>query len=415
MAAFFTKIGRLLLVLLLTCHSSSCSFQGREVCIIPDLTVSSTGGYCGHGASISITTFCQEAALHSNTTAIVVDGNHTLHSTCEFKNATNLVFRGSSKESVFINCSPAGLFGFVFLQVNSLTLIGMQFSGCGSIHNVTSKQLHGLAQEILSALLFIGGSNLFLLNVSVSNSRSAGLYVYNVTGNVTVDACKVDNASSDRIEPMSGSVFVYDNSTTSETNIRISWSIFLDSGYSDSENCLEDNVTSYSGGLSLFMGNQHTTFVISDSNLSSNIGCNGGNMALLIFDYLRDTLQAAPTVSILNTYFTHGNGYIGAGLYISFKNSFSYRKYTTHKSTISRVVNIVGSRFINNYAGKYGGGIYIQWSQTLNLDEIVDTDITDSLFEGNSIRSGKGGLALHYKVYLNTGDEAPQSFVLTST
>lgn len=43
---------------------------------------------------------------------------------------------------------------------------------------------------------------------------------------------------------------------------------------------------------------------------------------------------------------------------------------------------------------------YMQWKQ--QSDEIVDMDISNSTFDGNSIGPwGSGGLALHYNIYLD--------------
>lgn len=73
-------------------------------------------------------------------------------------------------------------------------------------------------------------------------------------------------------------------------------------------------------------------------------------MALLIFDFLRDSSKS--TVSIMNTNFTHGSSQIGGGLYISFKDTFSQDK---HMSTYPQAVSIAGSSFVSNHAAIKGG------------------------------------------------------------
>lgn len=392
-------------VILSIVHWSNCSNgQQRRVCIVPGdshllwNTNPALGSPCEANVPVmSITKFCQESGqVNSNTIATILEGTHRLKSKCEFNSVTGLELGSHSESKVVINCSPFGNVGLYFLNVSSLTIFGIQLSGCGSVYN---QLFDGLTHLVIAAILLVDGSNVHLRNVSVLNSKSAGIYVYNVAGNVTLDFCTVTNASSNELEAMSGTVVVYDNSTTCSTNFHISNCYFSRSGYTNSCNFIE----SYSSGLSLFINNTNTTFLITDTKLLGNSGCNGGNMVLLIFDCQSKDRQRA-TVQITNTDFTYGEAYIGGGLYISYKGSFSFRKHVA--AEISHAVSIIGSRFIKNFAGKNGGGIYIQWKQSLILDQIVDMNIMDSTFDGNSIgEDGSGGLALHYKIYLDTGDE----------
>ena len=111
-------------------------------------------------------------------------------------------------------------------------------------------------------------------------------------------------------------------------------------------------------------------------------------------------------IQISNSRFITGQAYIGGGIYISYKDSFMDSYHERKDTDSSRIVSITGSQFINNQAESVGGGIYIQWKQSPILDDILDMNITGSTFDGNSIgMNGSGGIAVHYKIYLDIGDE----------
>ena len=394
--------------LLLSCFLKCSSTHEKSVCIVPD--DQSLPEFCDEPTDIN--KFCGNTEDYSNTLITVLEGTHTLNVTCEFKEVTNLTLSGTNGSTISCSSNETGL---RFLNVFHLEISDIEFTSCGCTGYVVSN-LYGLPNETLSALLFIHGSSLTLTNVTVVNAVSAGIYIYNVVDYVTMDSCKVINASSDVIDFMSGTVIAYNNHTTTNTRLVISQCHFMNSGYTNyrsKDNCSYKNYErTYLCGLAVFHGNPNLTVEISDSILYNNSGCDGGNMAVLLFDF--SPKYDASMVTITNTTFNCGHSRYGGGLYTSFENSFSDHRYGHSESYKNRnktkALSITQSTFSGNFAAISGGGIYMQWKQSLILDKIVDMHITDSIFESNSIGIyGSGGLALNYITYIDSGDEEYKS------
>ena len=381
----------------------SCSHE-KSVCITPDdLSGHPLPIYCDSAVTTNINQLCGNTEDYS-TLITVFEGTHTLNVICEFGEVTNLTIRGTNGST--ISCSSNET-GFRFLNVSHLEISDIEFTSCGCSYNETSSNLYGLPYDILSALLFINGSSLTLTNVTVVNAVSAGIYIYNVVDYVTMDSCKVINASSDNHKTMSGTVIAYNNHTTTNTRLVTSQCHFMNSGYTNYAKgyCSNFGELWFSCGLALFHGNPNLTVEIMDTILSHNTGCYGGNIAVLLFDFRPD--NGTSMVTITNTTFTNGQSRNGGGLYISFENSFSDRKYGHYYSTtLSNALHVTNSTFRDNFAEHSGGGVYMQWKQSLILKKIVDMSITDSTFEGNIIgKIGSGGLALYYKTYIDSGND----------
>ena len=397
-----------LLVLLLASYFQFCnSFIEKNLCIGPsDQEGHPFPTLCA--ATINISEFCQDTTDISNAVVTVLQGMHSLNTTCEFKHNTNLTFRGANGSTVSCSSSYKET-GFRFLNVSHFEISDIEFTSCGCSGYV---KLYGLPYNILSALLFINGSSLTLTNVTVANAVSAGIYIYNVVDYVTMDSCTVINASSDKNDSMSGTVIAYSNHTATNTRLVISQCHFMNSGYTNYSKgyCLnfKANAPLFSCGLALFHGNPNLTVEISNSILYNNTGCNGGNMAVLLLDFKNECY--IPMITITNTTFTNGGSRYGGGLYISFENSFYDNIYGHSESyendCSTKALRIETSTFRNNFALISGGGVYIEWKQSLVLSGIVDMVLTHSSFKSNSIGIyGSGGLALNYRTYIDSGDE----------
>ena len=395
-----TKFALLIFLLARLCHSA----VEKNLCI----------GQAGHpslafcSVTISVSEFCQHNLTnHSNVAITVLEGIHSLNGTCEFKHNTNLTIKGTNGST--ISCSSNET-GFRFLNVFHLEISDIEFTSCGCTGYVVSN-LYGLPNETLSALLFINGSSLTLTNVTVVNAVSAGIFIYNVVDYVTMNFCKVINALSNEIDFMSGTVIAYNNHTTTNTRLVISQCHFMNSGYTNYSKgyCSYNNhELVFSCGLALFHGNPNLTVEISDSTFHNNTGCNGGNMAVLLFNFR--TAYDMSMITITNSTFTNGSSRYGGGLFVSFENSFYDQRdghtelYKNRDNT--KALSIRRSTFSNNFAMFSGGGVYMEWKQSLVLSRIVDVDITDSTFKKNLIGIyGNGGLALYYRAFIDSGDE----------
>ena len=392
------KISTVLVFISASCFLTGC--RSQEVCIVPDSGKQELPSYCEK--NISLNKFCQDAGdIRDNTVIIVLNGSHRLNTTCEVKNVSSLLLRGQNESKITINCDDSG---FRFLNILSLMISDMEFTGCGATWTTTvPHNIFGLYPIILSALLFFNGSNLTLTNVTVSDAISAGIYIYNVAGNVTVDSCVVTNASSHTLGTMGGNVIVYDSLAV--TSLHIANSLFNNSGYEGFKkgNCTnEDGSFSQSSGLALFLGSSKLTVDIVSTNFSHNTGCHGGNIAVLFYNHT--------SVTISNATFKLGIACNGGGMYVSFENSFLDKDSRSDQNYSSKVLNIDGSMFINNHAEYAGGGAFLQWMQSLIQNGSYEMELANTTFSGNSLGvKGDGGLAIHYITYLDNSDN-PKTF-----
>ena len=387
---------------------SYCSHE-KSLCIAPDdQSGHPLPTYCDGAVTTNINQLCGTTEDYSNTLITVLEGTHTLNGTCEFNEVTNLAIRGTNGSTV--SCLSDA--GFKFFNVFKLEVSDIAFMRCGCTSHRASK-LYGLPKYILSALLFINGSSLTLTDVAVVNAVSAGIYIYNVVDYVTMNSCKVINALSNKIHFMSGTVIAYNNHTTTNTRLVISQCHFMNSGYTNYLNgycSYRNHDLIITCGLALLHGNPNLTVEISDSVFFNNTGCNGGNIAVIFIDFRTEYDTAM--VRIINTTFTNGRCRFGGGLFMSFENSFLKHPLDPNKNkngNKTKALSIEQSTFSGNYAVLSGGGIYMQWKQSLILERIVDMHITNSTFERNSIGiNGSGGLALNYKTYVDRGDKGSE-------
>lgn len=407
-------ISSLLLLLLASCFLMGYSFQEKEVCIIPSENREPyVPLYCDSAQVFNITQYCQGTGSYSDTVVRFLGGLHTLNNTCRIRDAKNLTFQGENGSKVVIKCSDNEESGFIFFEALMLEISGIEFANCGSSYNITFNFEHGskeiITSYVFSTLLFINGSGLTLRSVTVSDAKSAGIYIYNVIGNVTIDSCNVTNASSYQLVPMSGNIIAYDNLTNVITNLQIVSSVVNNSGYINStRNCsgYRSKEVSYSSGLTLLLGSPKLTVNIINTNFSNNSGCNGGNMALLFFNYSEVSQDAIVTVT--KSTFFNGSAVSGGGLYAAFENYLPEHKNNAcpRHTDYPRLLSVLHSTFKNNFGKQNGGGFYMDWKQLLLLDCVFDMDITNSTFDNNSIGvNGSGGLAVDYRVYTDTGND----------
>ena len=339
----------MLVFLFVSCFLTSC---GLQECVVPD------GGSKISPSCKTMNNFCKDASsIPSNTAVTVLSGTYRLNTTCEMKNASNITLRGQNGKVVLIECSGEEN-GFRFLNVSMLKISGIEFTGCGATWSPNTES---------AALLFIKGSNLTLTNITVSDAKYTGIYISNVAGSVTVDSCKVGNASAHK----SGCGNVVVNSSR-ETSLAIKNSVFI----RGRSNCL-------AGGLTLVLENSKITVDVINTNLTQNRGHSGGNMAVYFHD--------SASVTISNSTFNEGKSHRGGGVYVQIH--FNIDNYSTNKLVILSIINSTVSKNMGEY---YGGGAFIEWYlQTPLIKGNAYIDMINTSFDGNIIGTAiSGGLAV---------------------
>ena len=90
----------------------------------------------------------------------------------------------SSRGSTLINCSEEG--GFVFINVDGLSITNTEFHNCGALRNSTSYNAHGDPLTYTVSLYLYNCTDVSLVSTTVSNSPGAGVVMLAVTGSVEI-------------------------------------------------------------------------------------------------------------------------------------------------------------------------------------------------------------------------------------
>ena len=394
----YTLVGILLSVLF------SCAYCSQQVYIVPD------GESEKPLNSVTINEFCQSAV--DNSKFIISSGNHNLTDTfCEVKGVQNVTLGGDPVSKPVIKCFNSS---FGFLNVTTLTISNIMFTGCGTTWTTSQVQLKFVRDNISSALLFVNGSNHNLTDLTLHDSITAGVYIYNVARNVSVNSCEVVNASSYTNDTLGGNIVVYDeNMTADSANLFITDSHISNSGCQNKSACKEIYNTHpvqllFSSGLAMVLGSSKLTVSIHNTNFTNNTGCTGGNMAVYFFKFMPLHISRSSLIG--------GHSLYGGAVIFSFQNSFVDWIYDSikYRYNSSNVLTVSDSRFINNTAEYYGGAVSVFWKESLVLNGSADLKISNSIFDNNLVNQSKGGMALYYQAYLEESDDlkkVPKLFI----
>ena len=382
----YASVGILLSVLL------SCAYCSQQVYIVPDEDSEKPLN------SVTINKFCQSVVnISDNSKFVIASGDHSLTDTfCEVNGVQNVTLRGDPVSKPVIKCFNSSL---GFLNVTTLTISNIMFTGCGTTWTTSQVQLKSVRHNISSALLFVNGSNHNLSDLTLHNSITAGVYIYNVAGNVSVNSCEVVNASSFTNDTLGGNIVVYDDNTTTYSAINLS---IIDSHISDS-GCRNVSLCTmiyhthpfqllYSGGLAMVLGSSKLTVSIQNTTFTNNSGCTGGNMGVYFFKFV--------PVFLSKTSFIGGHAVYGGAAIISFPKSFFDRNHDSTNSSKVLTLVVTDTKFINNSAESFGGGIAVLWKKSLLLNGSAGMKISNSTFDNNHVGKARGGMALYFVAYL---------------
>ena len=247
----------------------------------------------------------------------------------------------------------------------------------GANWTTTIQQRYNLKSYVLSALLFVYGSNVTLMNVKISDAKAAGFCIYNVGGSVIVDYCKVENALSTRRNVLGGNIIAYDSQFAMEkASLHLTNSTIIDSGINQ---C--NGILLFSAGLSIFIQSDKLTIHIAHMNFTGNMGCNGGNMAV--------SFNHISPVTISHTIFNGGYSLEGGGVLVGLFVQ------AANNGNVSELFSIANSTFTNNVAEKDGGGIRFRFHPYIPLSPLF-MNIRNTSFIGNS--AATSGSAIEYLV-----------------
>lgn len=327
-------------------------------------------------------------------------GVHNLSQPWTIAGLRNISLRAldSSGETAMIRCSSDNA-GIEFSNVIGLNITGISVCNCGMNSTVDGNH------SIKSALIFSGGENLTLQDLTVGQSIVAGISLVDITGLVLIEGSFFSNASisKENAHYESGNLIEYKN-PSGRAAIEIRDTRFENNGYPQPHlACLLKDLR-LSAGLSIVVKHGDLSICLSRVTLSGNDGCAGGNMALVLFDLYK--LVNSTQISVHDSTIEGGTGNVGGGLFITSFNS-DHDPGTTivdgSDALLLPFLHIRNSTFIRNTAYFVGGGIYLKHLEAYHFSRPGVITIENCTFSDNRLSESKGnggGLALHMTTFI---------------
>ena len=331
-----------------------------------------------------------------NTSFIFLPGTHVL-SNISISNVSNVMLMASTEENVTILCNGSG--GLVFQHAFNVTLANLSFISCGQ---PLPHSLQREGETAQAALAFGQVTDLQLESVSVSHSRGYGLLGHCVHGdfNITNSHFTSNKGSGHYLGGNAAIEYTSCSQPTNSSNsLLILSSKFM---YGDYEFYQYTNYTgTLATGLMLILSQTNTTVLITnvlmEENRNSITKGYGGN---LFVHFYNETNFTSNSVTITNSKFLKGTGFIGTGIGATFYTPSPMKLNNTTKCTNSLVINnteisgnmgIVGSGLYYEFQAKYSKPTscphanFLMFNCTFNNNSIVIPHKNPFQFSSNGI------------------------------
>ena len=332
-------------------------------------------------------------------TYVFEDGNHTPtdNSTLIISGVIHLTLIGegvdtaNSSRRAVVDCNGRAN-SFEFKQSSNIVLQSITFTSCVSQHTIYRSDI-GLA-----TLVFVNGTNLFLLSVSIIASEDEALLILNVGGSVIINDTEIANSRIvGKAVYQSGNGITYRNC---HSDSKPAYIYIMNSRFINNSNVVtvqqSRKKTLNAGGLSIDLKCPNVRVVMKNVTMSNNIGNVGGNLGISFQIYLN------VSVEIIDSQFEGGNSPKGGGMFVALIEVLSTNTIVCEanmKQIKNRLLHIHNTNFSNNIATKYGGGgVFIKHMQSFPKCSIIESIIFENVtFNDNSVNSTDygGGIALH--------------------
>jgi len=325
-----------------------------------------------------------------------------------FKNCPAISITGNSDENIIVNCGEdAGLF---FQGMQSVTIAGVIFNKCGSIRNSTSVNVNSVAPKatflLSAALYFIYCKNVTISNVTVMNSNSTGVVMYNTYGNLLVE----------------GSVFKNNHNQSNKSLLSnggfYAEFMFCNPGIVD-DGCVQKNNfnANYHFKSNNFSKN-HATDTTEGTLFYLPVGTNyysfgrGGGLSIVFKGNAHNN-----TITIDKCDFNHNSASWGGGILVEFEDTSKFNKViikNTNFTENSVIVDTEHAKNIGDY-GTSGGGVRVGFvSLPRNSVQYNSMLFDNCIFDSNSAYWG-GGFGLYMPSELNVINATNSLYFRTCT
>ena len=261
--------------------------------------------------------FSHLSDCHNNPISVsVLDGNYnfTLNSTVTgnlFKNCPAISIAGVSADHTSIVCGMDA--GFTFQNVLQVNIMNITFANCGSLRNSMSANLTINSTLLLStALYFVYCKDVQIVNVTVQNSNSTGVVMYNTYGELLVEGSTfIGNGYKNDSLPSNGGFYIEfvhcnthraDDNCIQQNNSYANYylksnNFFFNHAMKKIEGASFDIPNYHSfvhgGGLSItFKGNASNNSILIDScDFFGNSASQGGGLLVEFEDYSKNNMM----------------------------------------------------------------------------------------------------------------------------
>ena len=294
-----------------------------------------------------------------------------------FQSVKNITITG--KGTVDIGCRNEVNAGLSFLRSSDIHIHGICFSGCGVVHNSTSRDFNNenaLSLLAFNATLYFEGCvNVTLDSVHVTESLGIAVQFYTTTGtNMIINSNFSNNPS--RAGAIGGGVYIeFPYCQPGDTSCNNHASSVDINTISNSQYIINGNV--FSNNIANSSKEQAVRFVLPYKSYHDAFGRGGG---LSIFFKGK---ASSNRFSIANCTFENNHAVYGGGLYVEMQDN----SYNNSVKVYSHNV------FIDNSVDKGGGGMLVSYLFLSQLGVVNSSRVIldDVLFKGNTAGSGNGG------------------------
>ena len=281
--------------------------------------------------------------------------------------------------------------GILFHKTSAIHIENLSIEDCGAHFTIPDNNV------FVSALTFHESYNINLVQIRIARSLGFGLDADRIFGTFRVWRSAFLRCIAyrfhyqhDKLIRVGGNArFCYSKHNTSfaepathNNNLDINQSWFLHCGRINSREQIAFN---FAGGLIIRIFIPSVQVFVNNSKLNNNAGSLGGNLAILVTDFNKNT----SSITINDSVIANGRAIRGGGMQFWVQNH-NFNMTDSYTLTQHHIMKIYRTTFENNSANHSGGGIYIGHYQSKSIDHIVShIHFKDCTFYNNSVRYKK--------------------------
>ena len=352
----------------------------------------------------------------NNTQFIFMPGLHTLSKNFCIDSLMNIELNSMNDSRnktgiAKIQCYEAA--GFMFKNVNLLTIKNLQISACGQNIPVNT---HNNLGHFQAAVALKDVTALTMQSITIRDSNGYGIAAEGLYGYSTMEDCLLVNNTGG--EKFFGGNFVlkyYEDCSSIDTNKRIYVRIVRSQFLNGSARHKVVKHAPYTApqtkatGIALFLSCTNVTIHMSEVQLKYNeaysFSSKGGNLFILLGNAIRYTSN---TVIVENSNIVKGTAVMGGGAYVRFKQPPQEPDNIT--VACENLVTFKNVSFTRNSGKVRGGALYILFktASMYNRCPKGTVEIDSCNFVRNILNASKAdsGLAINIYCYLMNGVEA---------